>query len=107
MPAEQPTRRAFTATGSRRSRLSRVERAEPSSRPAGRLASTRRERRLVSRVKIRVAVAEDAPAMGRVMVDSFLSAHRGQMPDAVWQQRVDEWTPDVSARAWARTLADR
>jgi ribosomal protein S18 acetylase RimI-like enzyme len=61
----------------------------------------------VSRVKIRVAVAEDALAMGRVMVDSFLSAHRGQMPDAVWQQRVDEWTPDVSARAWARTIADR
>ena len=32
--------------------------------------------------------------MGRVMVDSFLSAHRGQMPDAAWQQRVDEWTPE-------------
>ena len=40
--------------------------------------------------------------MGRVMVDSFLSAHRGQMPDAAWQQRVDEWTPEVSARGWAR-----
>jgi hypothetical protein len=40
-----------------------------------------------------VAVIEDAPAMGRVMVDSFLPAHRGQMPDAAWQQRVDEWTP--------------
>jgi hypothetical protein len=37
---------------------------------------------------IRVAVLEDAPAMGRVMVDSFLSAHRGQMPDAAWQQRL-------------------
>jgi len=27
--------------------------------------------------------------------------------DVAWQQRVDEWTPDVSARAWARTIADR
>jgi GNAT superfamily N-acetyltransferase len=57
-------------------------------------------------MKIRVAVPADAPAMGRVMVDSFLSAHRGQMPEAAWQQRVDEWTPDVSARGWARALTD-
>jgi len=57
-------------------------------------------------MKIRVAVPDDAPAMGRVMVDSFLSAHRGQMPDAAWQKRVDEWTPDVSARGWARALAE-
>ncbi len=40
------------------------------------------------------------------MVDSFLSAHRGQMPDAAFQKRVDEWTPEVSAAAWARALAD-
>ena len=58
-------------------------------------------------MKIRGAVAEDAPAMGRVMVDSFLSAHRGQMPDEAWQQRVDEWTPDVSARGWARAIKER
>jgi hypothetical protein len=45
--------------------------------------------------------------MGRVMVDSLLSAHRGQMPDAAWQQRVDEWTPEVSARGWARVITDR
>jgi hypothetical protein len=54
-----------------------------------------------------VAVIEDAPAMGRVMVDSFLSADRGQMPDAAWQQRVDEWTPEVSARGWARAITDQ
>ena len=58
-------------------------------------------------MKIRGAVAADAPAMGRVMVDSFLSAHRGQMPDEAWQQRVDEWTPDVSARGWARAIKER
>ena len=48
-------------------------------------------------MKIRGAVAADAPAMG-VMVDSFLSAHRGQIPRGL-QQRVDEWTPDVTAEA--------
>jgi len=57
-------------------------------------------------MKIRVAVPGDPSAMGRVMVDAFLSAHRGQMPDAAWQQRVAEWTPDVSARGWARAIAE-
>jgi ribosomal protein S18 acetylase RimI-like enzyme len=55
-------------------------------------------------VKIRPAVVDDAPTMGRVMVESWLSAHRGQMPDAAWQKRLDEWTPEVSARGWAGAL---
>ena len=55
-------------------------------------------------MRIRAAQVEDAPALGRVMVTSWLSAHRGQMPDAAWQKRVAEWTPEVSARAWARLL---
>jgi GNAT superfamily N-acetyltransferase len=58
-------------------------------------------------MKIRDAVVEDAPAMGRVMVRAWLSAHRGQMPEAAWQKRVDEWTPEVSARAWTRLLTER
>jgi GNAT superfamily N-acetyltransferase len=58
-------------------------------------------------MRVRTAVVDDAPAMGRVMVQAWLAAHRGQMPDAVWQKRVHEWTPDVSARAWARLLAER
>jgi len=45
--------------------------------------------------------------MGRVMVESWLSAHRGQMPDAAWQKRVTQWTPEVSARGWARALAEQ
>jgi GNAT superfamily N-acetyltransferase len=64
-----------------------------------------RENRAVRNLKIRVAAADDAPAMGLVMVESFLSAHRGQMPDAAFQQRVAEWTPEVSARGWARAMA--
>lgn len=58
-------------------------------------------------MKVRAAVLDDAPALGRVQVEAWLSAHRGQMPDAVWQKRVDEWTPDVSARAWARLLTEQ
>lgn len=58
-------------------------------------------------MRIRAAVGDDAPAMGRVMVESFLAAHRGQMPDAAWQKRVKEWTPEVSARGWSRTLAEQ
>jgi ribosomal protein S18 acetylase RimI-like enzyme len=58
-------------------------------------------------VRIRPAVVDDAPAMGRVMVESWLSAHRGQVPEAAWQKRVAEWTPEVSARGWARTLAEQ
>ena len=54
--------------------------------------------------RVRVAAVDDAPAMGRVMVESFLSAHRGQMPDAAFQKRVEEWTPEVSAAGWARAL---
>ncbi len=54
---------------------------------------------------IRAPVPDDAPAMGRVMVESFLAAHRGQMPEEAWRKRVDEWTPEVSARGWARAIA--
>ena len=57
-------------------------------------------------MKVRTAVLQDAPVLGRVMVEAWLSAHRGQMPESAWRKRVDEWTPDVSARAWARLLAE-
>lgn len=58
-------------------------------------------------MRIRAAALEDAPAMGRVMVEAWLAAHRGQMPDALWQKRLEEWTPEVSAAAWARLLAEQ
>ena len=58
-------------------------------------------------MRVRTATSEDAPAMGRVMVEAWLSAHRGQVPDAVWQKRVEEWTPEVSAAAWARLLTEQ
>lgn len=58
-------------------------------------------------VRIRAAGLGDAPALGRVTVEAWLSAHRGQMPDGAWQKRVDEWTPEVSAAAWSRLLTER
>ena len=58
-------------------------------------------------MRIRPAVVDDAPAMGRVMVESWLSAHRGQVPEAAWQERAVEWTPEVSAHGWARALTEQ
>lgn len=55
-------------------------------------------------MEVRLATAVDAPAMGAVMVESFLAAHKDQYPAAVWQKRVDEWTPAVSAASWAERL---
>jgi len=56
-------------------------------------------------MEVRSARQVDAQALGRVTVAAWLSAHRGQMPEAAWQKRVEEWTPEVSARAWARLLS--
>jgi ribosomal protein S18 acetylase RimI-like enzyme len=56
---------------------------------------------------IRPARLEDAPALGAVMVSSWLSAHRGQMPEDAWRERQEEWTPDVSATGWARVLSEQ
>ena len=55
-------------------------------------------------MKVRAAVLDAAPAMGRVMVEAWLPAHRGQVPDGAWHKRVSEWAPEISAQAWARTL---
>jgi hypothetical protein len=39
------------------------------------------------------------------MVHTFLIAHRGQIPEDVWEWRRREWTPDFAARGWERTLS--
>ena len=43
-------------------------------------------------MEVRAAVPADAPALGRVMVATWLTAHRGQLPDEAWQKRVYEWS---------------
>ena len=58
------------------------------------------------RIIIRAAHEADAPAMGHVMVETYLAAHGDQMPAAAWAKRAEEWTPEVSAQAWARTLRE-
>jgi ribosomal protein S18 acetylase RimI-like enzyme len=58
------------------------------------------------RMIIRAAHEADAPVMGHVMVESYLAAHRDQQPAEAWAKRAAEWTPEVSAQAWARTLRD-
>jgi ribosomal protein S18 acetylase RimI-like enzyme len=42
--------------------------------------------------------------MARVMVDTYLRAHKGQVPEQVWLKRQQEWTYAESERGWARTL---
>jgi len=55
---------------------------------------------------IRLAQVEDAPAMARVMVDTWLAAHRGQMPEEAWQKRRREWTYEVSEGGWREMLGE-
>lgn len=55
-------------------------------------------------MNIRPAQLDDAPAMARVMVDTYLAAHRGQMPEAAWQKRKQEWSYAESEAGWRRAL---
>ena len=55
---------------------------------------------------IRAAYEADASAMGRIMVETFLTAHRDQMPAEAWAKRAQEWTPEVSAQGWASALRE-
>jgi GNAT superfamily N-acetyltransferase len=57
-------------------------------------------------IQIRLATIRDAPAMAQVLVDTWLSAHRGQIPDEQWQRRREEWTYPVSERGWREWLAE-
>lgn len=55
-------------------------------------------------VEIRDARPDESPALAHLMVDTWLRAHRGQMPDHLWQKRVTEWTYEVSGAGWTREL---
>ena len=58
-------------------------------------------------MRVRKAQVSDAAAMGRVMVEAWLTGHHGQMLEEAWQKRRDEWTPEISAGAWERDLLER
>ncbi len=55
---------------------------------------------------IRAAQESDAPGMGRVMVETYLRAHKGQIPDGAWRSRQEEWSPEESATNWARAIRE-
>lgn len=52
------------------------------------------------------AQIKDAPAMARVMVDTWLVTYRHQIPDAAWQKRKEEWTYAVSEKGWTECLTE-
>ena len=58
-------------------------------------------------MKIRPATTADAPALGELVVSSWLAAHRDQVPEEAWLERQETWTPEVSAEGWARLLHAR
>lgn len=57
-------------------------------------------------MEVRTATLADAESMATCIVPSWLDAHRGQIPDHLWERRRREWTVSDSARAWARTLGE-
>jgi len=57
-------------------------------------------------MNVRIARLEDAPAMARVMVDTYAPAHRGQVPEEVLTRKYADWGYEVSERAWARDLRE-
>jgi ribosomal protein S18 acetylase RimI-like enzyme len=65
-----------------------------------------RKDNILAAVNIRAAHESDAPAMGRLMVETYLRAHKGQIPDGAWQKRLEEWTWDVSAGGWSRSICE-
>lgn len=56
-------------------------------------------------MRVRPATPADAPALGELVVASWLAAHRGQVPEQAWLDRQATWTPEVSADGWRRLLA--
>ena len=58
-------------------------------------------------ILVREARVSDAPAMGELMVTTWLAAHRRHIPPAAWERRREHWTPEVSAIGWERTLRER
>ena len=65
-----------------------------------------RRRRTLFAMHIRHAREEDANAMARVIVDTFLTAHEGHMPAEAMRRRKEAWTHEVSANAWLRTIRE-
>ena len=57
-------------------------------------------------MEVRTAGLDDAQGLASCIVPSWLEAHRHQIPNHLWDRRRRNWTEDVSAAAWRRTLAE-
>jgi len=55
---------------------------------------------------VRDADRADVDGLASCIVTSWLQAHRHQVPHDLWERRREDWTVDVSAAAWDRTLAE-
>ncbi|GAA2760851.1 hypothetical protein [Actinopolymorpha rutila] len=72
--------------------------ADPTAVTGGRMGETRERRGF----KVRAATVADVPAMARVFVDTFRTAHRGQIPEHLLLKR----TYESSAQGWDQTLRE-
>ena len=55
---------------------------------------------------IRRATVGDVEGLARCIVDTWLAAHHDQIPGRLWERRRDQWTYEVSAAGWARTMRE-
>ena len=55
---------------------------------------------------VRDADVADVDGLASCIVASWLEAHRHQVPRDLWEHRRDNWTVEVSAAAWNRTLLE-
>lgn len=55
---------------------------------------------------IRPARLDDAPAMARVIVDTFMQTNQGIMSEEALRKRAQTWTYEVSAQNWRDTMLD-
>jgi ribosomal protein S18 acetylase RimI-like enzyme len=69
-------------------------------------AAGRRTRYSVRMINLRRASPTDAPAMARVIVDTWFATHRQQVSAQVLQKRQDEWGYAESEQGWRRTIRD-
>ena len=74
--------------------------------PALGIEHAARTRYAGSMIEIRPASADDAPAMARVLVDTWFSAHEGQVSDEAFRKRRDEWGYVESEQGWRRAIRE-
>ena len=55
---------------------------------------------------VRDADLADADGLASCIVTSWLEAHQHQIPRDLWEHRRENWTVEVSAAAWNRTLQE-